>query len=448
MSAVSSIHAAALAIKSAHIITLAEAEAAGPLDGYLVVNDDGLVEAVTTDAPATGTPIIDVGDQIVMPGFVSGHNHLWQAAFRGLATDQELYGWLKALHWTYGKHFKDGDMYAFTLHGALDQVRHGITTTLNHSQSVAPTYAQYLEQFDAELDAGQNFVFSYVFSREAESAEERRAGLVDILERIKAQTAEPPLCLGASIHGTGIYGRGAAMGEEAALAKEFGLEIQIHYLEEKAQSLGDGREIFPRIVESGLLDAGLQYAHFIHVTDEILSTSAEKGASMMWNPLSNGRLASGLPEINKYREAGLRVGMGVDGAASADLCDPFQNMRMGMYALRMRDSDASVMSAYEILRLHTFYTAEILGVDDRVGTLEPGKRADFLVIDPNDPATGPIFNVYAHLVTSCDASNIASVWINGEKQVDEGRSLHHDSDLLAADVAMRVERIVAAATSE
>jgi cytosine/adenosine deaminase-related metal-dependent hydrolase len=148
-------------------------------------------------------------------------------------------------------------------------------------------------------------------------------------------------------------------------------------------------------------------------------------------------LASGLADIPKYQAMGLEIGMGVDGAASADVCDPFQNMRMGMYALRMRDSSATVMSSYDVLELHTIKTAEVLEVADRVGSLEAGKLADFLIIEP----TSPVFDPYASLVMATSASDIESVWVRGIQQVQDGKPLLHDMHAVKADVASRVARI-------
>jgi cytosine/adenosine deaminase-related metal-dependent hydrolase len=138
---------------------------------------------------------------------------------------------------------------------------------------------------------------------------------------------------------------------------------------------------------------------------------------------------------------GLEIGMGVDGAGSADICDPFQNMRMGMYALRMRDSDASVMSCYQVLSLHTIKTAEVLEVADRVGSLEVGKLADFLIVEPESP----VFDPYATLVLATSASDIESVWVRGVKQVDAGELLLHEMAEVKKEVAERVDRIAKAA---
>jgi cytosine/adenosine deaminase-related metal-dependent hydrolase len=428
-------------VRSDMIVTMADGPAS-VIDGYMEVGDDGRIiriEAGDPD-PLAVDELVDARGRIVMPGFLSGHNHLWQSAFRGLAGDKELYGWIENLHWTYGKFFQDGDMYNFTMHGALDQLRNGITSTMNHTQTIAPSYTNYMEQYTAEMDAGQHFIYSYALDNKESDFSLRKAKLVDLIAANESIEGPNP-CLGFGLHGVGIYMGGEILKQEVSIAKELDLDIQIHYLEEKAQSLDSGQSKFVEFQAAGGVWDGLVYAHFIHVTDEILDASVAAGTKMIWNPLSNGRLASGLADIPHYLDEGLQIGMGVDGAASADIADPFQNMRMGMYALRMRDSDAGVMSAYQVLELHTLKTAQVLEVADQVGSLEPGKLADFLIIDPVSPVIDP----YGTLVFATDASNIDSVWVSGVKQVEAGEPLLHDFEAVRAEMSQRVARIVKAA---
>ena len=114
-------------------------------------------------------------------------------------------------------------------------------------------------------------------------------------------------------------------------------------------------------MDSGLLSKQLIFGHFIHTNSFILAESAKAGVAMSWNPLSNGRLASGVADIPAYLKAGIRVGMGVDGEASADMADPFENMRTGLYAIRDKYENATIMSPYDVLRLHTMGSADVLG---------------------------------------------------------------------------------------
>lgn len=171
----------------------------------------------------------------------------------------------------------------------------------------------------------------------------------------------------------------------------------------------------------------MSFAHFIHTDDTVLREAAAAGAAMIWNPLSNVRLASGLPQIEAYLAAGLRVGMGVEGQASADISDPFENIRLGLYALRIRRENAGGLQPIDLLRLHTLKTAEVLGVQRWVGSLEVGKFADFLVVDPGNPATGPVWDAAATIVFACSSRNVSSVVIGGKKVIESGRVLDHDA---------------------
>ena len=159
---------------------------------------------------------------------------------------------------------------------------------------------------------------------------------------------------------------------------------------------------------------------------------------MIWNPLSNGRLASGLADIPKYLAAGMTVGMGLDGQSTADLADPFENMRMGLYSLRMQYNEASILLPQDMLRLHTLGTARAIGVADRVGSLEIGKFADFLLVDPSQPDTGPTYDPYATLVFACANANVDTVFVGGEAVVKRGMPLKHDVAALAREVKARV----------
>lgn len=435
--------AATTLIENGTILTLEDGDDA-PFRGYLVM--DGAAIREVGRGSYQGAPadrVVDAAGRLVMPGFVSGHNHLWQSAFRGIAADGELYPWLQALHWTYGDAFGDGDFYAFTLHGALDQLSHGITTTYNHSQRLGATEAQYLESLEASLAAGQHFLFSY----NADLAQPEAAIRQDVAALVsRAEALANPLLLGLSLNSVGSYSGDLAKFElEMALARQYGMTVQIHYLEQFSRRFVE-RKKWPEFLAAGAVADNVSYAHFIHTTDRIIADSARLGASMIWNPLSNGRLASGMADIRRYLEAGIAVGMGVDGAASADIADPFENMRMGIYGLRMIHKNANVMLPMEVLRLHTLRTAEVLRVDDRVGSLTAGKRADVLIVDPRAPATGAVMDPAATLVLACSAANIAQVWVDGELVVERGVPLRHDLGALQREVEERVARVVARTT--
>jgi 5-methylthioadenosine/S-adenosylhomocysteine deaminase len=204
---------------------------------------------------------------------------------------------------------------------------------------------------------------------------------------------------------------------------------------------GDGALLLRKYyMDGGLLGPTMFFGHFVHTDDFILQETAKAGAGMSWQPLSNGRLAAGLADIPKYLKMGIRVGMGVDGEASADLADPFENMRTGLYAIRMKYEDAGIMSPYQVMWLHTMGSADVMGVKHKVGSLEPGKYADFLLINP--ARLGPVLeDPYANLVFVTGERDIDSVYVGGELLVEHNKFLHQDFSKVQAESAQRVMAI-------
>ena len=157
--------------------------------------------------------------------------------------------------------------------------------------------------------------------------------------------------------------------------------------------------------------------------------------------MSNGRLASGIADIPRYRKMGMKVGMGVDGQGSSDLPDPFENMRMGLYVIRARYESANVLLPIDVLRMHTMGSAEVLGVADKVGSLEVGKFGDILVVDPKLVERGPVVDPYAAVVLACNAMNLSKVYVGGDLLVDTYRLQRNNMSKVSREVSARVAHL-------
>jgi len=432
---------ARLLVSNALVLTLAD-NGPAPFTGWLLVAADGKIAALGAGNPpatAVATETLDAGGKIVLPGFVSGHSHLAASARRGRLPDKELDGLIdNPVPFFRADFHQPGDLHAFALHGSLDYLRHGITTCFEYPIRIRHLSEDiYKEMFQAEISSGIRLVYGYNVP-DLPPAEARQA-FIDFKTFTEKTAAGNPRFLKLALAKTGHLGRWGKdfFPTEVAIAKEFGLDLQLHFLESNQFQM-ENRADFKMMEEVGALKIGLIYGHFIHHSEEILQKSVAAGARMIWNPLSNGRLASGLADIPKYLKAGMSVGMGLDGQSTADLSDPLENMRMGLYSLRMKYNDASILLPYDMLRLHTLGTARAIGVADRVGSLEVGKFADFLLVDSTHPDTGPIYDPYATLVFACNNANVDTVFVGGEPVVKRGRPLKFDAVAVARDVKARV----------
>ncbi|HEX4008114.1 MAG TPA: amidohydrolase family protein [Acidobacteriaceae bacterium] len=420
-----------------------------PFTGYMVIAADGTITAVQAgDPPASLTaslPASQIWDghgAWVIPGFISAHSHLWQAAYRGLAASSTLPGWIDDLYGKRAIHNSPEDFYWFTLAGALDHLQHGITAAYNFNyggnawQKAGDDFDE--AQFHAEINSGIRFVHGYQpdSMKPGESIDSARARLKSFLDWTTTQPHSPAF-LSVMINGMTAFNNTYQQSVmEAALGNEFHVGNQTHYVE-APEDQGEERSKFRWMMDAGLLNQQMIFGHFIHTDDFILQQTAKAGAAMSWNPLSNGRLASGVADIPKYLKMGIRVGMGVDGEASADLADPFENMRTGLYAIHDKYEDATIMSPYQVLWLHTMGSADVLGVKDKLGSLEPGKYADFVVLDP--ARLSPVLeDPYANLVLVAAEPDIERVYIGGELMVDHDRLVHQDIDKVRAEVTRRV----------
>ncbi len=392
-------------------------------------------------APASGQrasapEILDVGGAFVAPGFVSSHSHLFTSGLRGLGAGDTLYGWCDSMLGMTSAATPE-DVYWSTLHGALDFLGNGVTSAYNFTdplQAWEPMIdgrrsgtAQlrgleyHTRQADGTRDAGIRFVDAIGMDATAGSDEE-------ILDRFGAsvahtRTMDPDFALGASIMGQVQWSpRPDAAEIEVEAMRRFGVTNQAHFLESpEAVPLQQAK--FALYRDAGALGPDMMFGHFIQTTEEIIEQAVAGGASMSWQPASNGRLASGVALVPEMLAKGMRVGMGLDDQACTDVADPWQNMRTGLFMQRARTQDPRSMMPEQVLRLHTLGGAEILGVDDRVGSLEVGKLADFVVVDPLRPDVGPLWHPVRSYVLACGLRNLRGVYVGGELVADRDGAL-------------------------
>jgi 5-methylthioadenosine/S-adenosylhomocysteine deaminase len=430
-----------LLIRDALLVSMKD-RAASSYVGYMAVDDQGRISQIAPGDPPSdleATQIIDARGKIVLPGFVSAHSHLYQSAFRGIGANLNTGEWRKEVH-VYAVPASDEDLYWFTLHGALSHLIHGVTSVFNFSFN-ARIGDYNNSQLDAQLASGMRFVHGYAQSRSI-PAEEQYKSFRAYYDYAKEHFDNSQFLR------LGITGSGQAAEDSFAdrqLMDEYGALNQAHFLSEAYYITRSGRRLgkeevqrnFQNFIDAGTLGPNQYFGHFIHTNDEIIEKTVAAGSGMSWQPLSNGRLGSGIADIPKYLAAGLRVGMGVDGEASADISSPFESMRMGLFMVRAFYGTAAIMQPADVLWIATMGSADLMGVADRVGSLETGKYADFLIVTP----PSPVFDAAATIVFAVSNTNLDAVYVGGEKIVDRLAFQTIDSIKVDHEVDQRIGRI-------
>jgi len=447
-----------LLVVDARLITLADGGSGYVERGWMQV-DDGRISAIGAgDAPdVPGAEVLDVAGAFVAPGFVSAHSHLFTSAARGLGVDATLYGWCDSMLGLMS-HASPEDYYWASLHGSLDFIANGTTTAFDFTDPRIPwepmvdgrksgagelrPIEQQLAQIDAKLHSGLRFI-------NAASLDDAIGTDEEVLDRFglmveHCRSLDQDRCLGAAIMGAVQWSpRPNAAELEVAAMRRYGVINEAHFLETR-EEVEQQRSRFARYRDAGALELGLIFGHFIQTTPGIIAEAAAGGARMSWQPASNGRLASGTADIVGIRAAGMPIGIGLDDQACTDVSDPWQNMRMGVYSVRAATGDPLSVLPEEVLRMATLGSAEVLGVDDRVGSLEVGKLADFLVVDPTKPDMGPLWHPVRNYVLSTSLRNLKRVYIGGELVSEEGVS----TNPLAARAVEEVHRRMPAVAAE
>jgi 5-methylthioadenosine/S-adenosylhomocysteine deaminase len=419
--------------------------------GWLHVRDDRIVALGDGAPPSSSGETRDLAGAFLAPGFVSSHGHLATSGSRGLAVDSHLYDWCTAMYGVTRGADPD-DIYWCTLHGALDYVQNGVTTAFDFTEGRQPwqpmvdgrrlpptelrPVAFSTRQVDAKVDSGIRFVNGIPLDDAIGTREEVLARL----ELVLRHTAGVPQAqaLRSAIAGAVQWADTEATAQiEVEAMRRWGLLNQAHFLE-TPEHVELQRSKFAWYDRAGALGPDLVFGHFIQVTDEIVARAAETGCGMSWQPVANGRLGSGVAPIPQLRDAGMRIGLGLDDQAASDVADPWGCMRIGLYAVRVDHRDPTALAVADVLRAQTLGAAEVLGVDDRVGSLEPGKFADLLVVDPTRPDIGPLWDPVASYVLACGLRNLREVWIGGRLEAVDGISRRPIAERVGDEVRRRL----------
>jgi 5-methylthioadenosine/S-adenosylhomocysteine deaminase len=376
--------------------------------------------------PAT---TIDCGGRVVMPGLVNAHTHAPMTLLRGLADDLRLDVWLMGYMMPVERAFVSPDFVRLgTRLACAEMIRSGITC-------FADMY--YFEDAVAEATAaaGMRALCGQTVLRfptpDATSYEESLALARDFIQRWQGH----PLIVPAPAPHAPYTCTPEILRACAELAVEFGVPLHTH-LSETAQEVDDSRRlhgmpVVPWVKKHGLFDAKVLAAHCVHVDDGEIRALKNYNAGVAHNPTSNLKLGAGVAPAARMLELGVNVGIGTDGAASNNDLDMFEEMRLAALLAKGTSGDPTAIPARTALAMATRIGAAAMHLDHLIGSIEPGKRADLVVVDLERLHNVPAFahdagGIYGQIVYASKSTDVVDVMCNG-------RWLMRDRALLTLD---------------
>jgi 5-methylthioadenosine/S-adenosylhomocysteine deaminase len=406
------------------------------IEGAVAVRN-GRIVSVGPDPAATGDSTIDARGAYLLPGFVQTHVHLCQTLFRGLADDLPLLEWLKRRVWPLEAAHDAESLRASTRLAACDLLLSGTTTVLT-METVHDTDVVFdtLESIGLRavvgkcmMDADRD-VPSRLLERTADSIDQSLA-----LKRRWDGAA------GGRLHAAFAPRFAVSCSRElleavAALSAREHTIVHTHASESREEvavvrERSGGQSNFEYLARTGLATPLLCTAHCIWITEREQALLAERDVKVLHCPGSNLKLGSGVAPVVEMRARGISVSLGADGAACNNRLDMFEEMRLAATLQAMRRAPGE-LTARDVLWMATREGARAIGLDDEIGSIEPGKRADLILVDRDRPHLAPDADPWSTLVYAARGTDVRLTMVDGQTLVRDFEPTQLDSLEVAA----------------
>lgn len=399
-----------LLIRNTTVITLNDRREILP-ESSIFIREGEIVALIPAGEPLPPADrVIDGAGQAALPGFINAHTHAAMTLLRGYADDMELQPWLQEKIWPTEAKLQEDDVYWGTLLAIAEMIRAGVTCFND-------MYFFYGAATRACREAGMRACLSGVllgFLPDAEAhlqtaiqwalaTKQECAGLVaPMLAPHAPYTCPDPLIKKA-----------------VAAAKAAGIGLHTHLSETKREveeSIAQlGVTPIAHMAQLGLFDQSpVVAAHCVWATAADIEILAEGRVGVAHCPGSNMKLASGAAPIAKMLAAGVRVGLGTDGPASNNNLDVLEEARLASLLAKMHGFDPTALKAYDALALATRGGAAALGLEQAIGQLTPGRRADIILVDLEQPHLWPQHDLVSHLIYAARAGDVRTTLVDGQ----------------------------------
>ena len=434
-----------LIIMGDYVVSM-DAEASIYEDAAVAI-DDGLILAVgpadEITANYSAAETLPGENRIVMPGLINGHSHAAMTILRGLADDLALMDWLNNYIFPSEVQFVDSELVRIGTELACWEMIRGGTTSFVDMYYFPDTIAEVVDSCGMRALISATVIDQR--SPDAENAADSIQKGIGFIERWKGKNSRITPIFGP--HANYTLNAEQLQATRAA-AIEHGVGISIH-MSESPFELQYSKDTFGmtsvEFYESiGFFDGPTIAAHMVWPTDVEIPILVERKVGVIHNPTSNMKIASGIAPVAKMLQAGVRVGLGTDGAASNNDLDMWEEMRLAALLQKVDRMDPTVLPAATVLSMATRGGALAIGLSDVTGSLEVGKRADIIQVAFDDVHHIPTYDVVSHLVYVTDEQDVVSVVVDGKILMREREMLTIDTRRVATEANALASKIQAA----
>lgn len=406
----------------------------GEIAGGDVLVEDGRIAAVGRNLQADGAKVIDASRMIVLPGFINGHLHTWQTGLRGLAADWTVAGYMQAMHRGLATLFRAEDIYIANLMGALNQINNGVTTLVDWSHN-NPTPDHTDAAIKGLEESGIRGLFLHGSPKPNPKPGQKHFSEVPMprseVERLrkgKFASNAGLVTFGLAILGP-YYSTYEVTCTDLKLAREFDVLASMHV----GGGVSKVPQGFERLLDDGMVDRHLTVVHGNDIAPDTVRRILDRGGTFTVTAEIELQMGYGDPltGILHERKAPISIGTDVEPGVGSDM---FTCMRLTMQHERNRDivqahtrtgsrPESMAVRCQDALSWVTTGAAKVAGLDDRIGSLTPGKQADILMLRADDMNMVPAHDVVGCVVTQAGTVNVDTVMIAGRIMKQNGRLL-------------------------
>lgn len=426
-----------LIIKNACIITM-KCDSEIVTNGYLAIIDKRISRIGSGDLPVdfSASKIIDAGGNLVLPGFVNTHTHAAMTIFRGYADDLPLMEWLNNYIWpAEDKYINAETVKLGTQLACVEMLKSGITS-FNDMYFFEGEVAEAAKSVGIRAMIGEAFLDSPVPIVKV-SAEYH----LELIEKYRNDSL---------IHSVVVAHAPYSCSKEVllyskALSDKYNLPFSIHLSESEFEFHKFKNETGLTPVEYldqlGVLDHKTVAVHCIKLTARDIEILANRQVGISHNPKSNLKLANGFSPIPTILSAGVKVGLGTDGAASNNTLNMYEEIGFTSRMHKGFSQDPTVVKAAQVLAMATIEGAKVIGLDKVIGSLEIGKLADLQIVNIHKPHLTPMYNPLSHLAYAVQAADVDTVIVNGKIVMENRKILNIDENELMYKVNVLAQKI-------
>ncbi|MBP3463480.1 MAG: amidohydrolase [Clostridia bacterium] len=399
-----------------------------------ILIDENIIVQIKENIEDQEAQIIDAKEKLVMPGFVNTHTHLAMSIFRGYKDDQKLMDWLENAIFPVEEKLRPEDIYWNSFLSCIELIKTG-TTTFNDM------YFRMDKTIEAVEESGLRGVIAWSITDT--SIKDKLTRTRQYHEKYNYENSRIKIYVSAHAP----YSCSPDTIQLCVdLAKELNTGMHIH-LSETMQEDKIIKERYNKtsteyLNDLHVFDVPVVLAHGIYISDSDLEILKNIKGGISHNPISNCKLSSGVCDVVKLRKNGINVGLGTDGIGSTTTLDMFEEMKTAAYIQKINTMEPTSIKAYDILKMATIEGARVLGLEDEIGTIEVGKKADIIFINTNKTHLYPENDLCTNLVYSANGADVDTVIVDGKVIMQNRKLLHINEKHVKKNIAKVVKRLL------